>query len=171
MIIVYNLKEDVASEGPPSPSRPHSALTSLSTSDHACPAASAPDDSSSSPFSYIDAPWSLGCLMGLQPYDGFGESCKFKVRPVLKKKKKKRKENSSSFWASLTVVGLCGRTGLWWNRLPSPVTCSPASVIQFLLFCFLLSLMKEFFSLIKISKNISDLVFMWQIQNIWGMTV
>ena len=94
MIIIYNLKEDVASEGPPSPSRLHSALTSLSTvepaSDRACPATSAPDDSSSSPFSYIEAPWSLGCLMGLQPYDGFGESCKFKVRPVLKKKKEKK---------------------------------------------------------------------------------
>lgn len=35
--------------------------------------------------------------MGLQPYDGFGESCKFKVRPVLKKKKKKEKKTVVAF--------------------------------------------------------------------------
>lgn len=51
-----------------------------------------------------------------------------------------------------------------WLVLAAGLASDPSP--QFLLFSFLLSLMKEFFSLIKISKNISDLGFMWQIQNI-----
>lgn len=65
--------------------------------------------------------------------NGFGKSYKFKVRPVLKKK-----ENSSRFWASLTVVGLGGRTGLW----------SLASVS----FLFYFLLWKNFFLLLKSLK-------------------
>ena len=169
----HRLKAEVASEGPPAlpPALGPSSLPTVRLPSEPCPAASARTTQARLP-SYTDTPGRLGCLTGPQPYSGFVASCKFKGLSfclfVFKRKKKKtviafEQVSPPSVFAAVLASDDSG------FPLQSPVPSRQS--FRFFCFVFYFLLWKDFFSLIKISKNISDLAFRWQIQNIWGMMV